>query len=67
MFARTSDKNLVQEISLTAELQHGIPRGSGVRPATDPDRRKEQQKIKDYGGLVNSVKEKVSCFSCFTH
>lgn len=40
-------------------LQHGVPRGSGVQPATDQDWRKEQQKINDYKGLVNSVNEKV--------
>ena len=45
------------------KIQHGVPRGGGVQPATDLDRRKEQQKIKDYGNLVNSVNERVSKYS----
>ncbi len=39
--------------------KHGVPHGSGVQPATDQERRKEQQKIKEYKGLVISVNVKV--------
>ena len=37
-----------------------MPRGSGIQPTTEQDRRKEQQKIKDYQGLVESVNSRVS-------
>ena len=47
------------EFLLIANLQHGIPRGSGTKPATDQDRRKEQQKIDDYKLLVDSVNNNV--------
>ena len=43
--------------------QHGIPKGSGVQPTTDQDRRKELQKIKDYKGLVDSVNSQVGVYS----
>ncbi|CAD6583084.1 MAG: Rab geranylgeranyltransferase [Alectoria sarmentosa] len=38
---------------------HGVIRGSGVQPATDQDRRREQQKIKDYKGLIDSVNDRI--------
>lgn len=41
------------------DMQHGVPRGTGERPATDQDRRRELQKIDDYRGLVTSVALKV--------
>ena len=47
------------EFLLITNLQHGIPRGSGTKPSTDQDRRKEQQKINDYKVLVDSVNNKV--------
>jgi len=40
-------------------LKHGISRGSGERPTTDQDRRREAQRIGDYKGLVESVNARV--------
>lgn len=40
-----------------------MPKGSGVQPTTDQDRRKELQKIKDYKALVDSVNSQVSVHS----
>ena len=39
--------------------QHGVPHGSWVQPATEQERRKEQQKIQDYKALVDSVNDRV--------
>ena len=50
------------EVLLIVNLQHGIPRGSGTKLATDQDRRKEQQKIDDYKLLEDSVNDNV-CLS----
>ena len=52
-------KNHCIQASLMTNLQHGVPRASGVQPATDQDWRKEQQKIKDYKGLVDSLNGRV--------
>ncbi len=41
-------------------FQHGVPRGTGEKPTTDHDRRRELQKIIDYKGLVESVASRVS-------
>ena len=55
---------------LTKNLQHGVYRASGVQPVTDQDRKKEERKIEDYKGLVNSVNDRVGrsarCHFCYS-
>lgn len=42
-----------------------MPRGSGILPNNDQDRKKELQKIDEYKNLVDTVKSEVSNDSLF--